>query len=227
MKQLSFRQLVKKFGLAGALVLIVMFGLLFAPVQARADSYTLTLTNIGYQAVSSTNAALAAEFAVQASHLVAFTTAFQLTNAGTGNITLEWATSADGGTTYESTPSINWTFAANGTNVTIVNTNLDVGAFNSLKLIKIINANTGGAITNMVIKATKKQSSLLWPGSTSQWLRSLPEFAPASRFQRSDDLASAPRRRDRGFTLPPQLHGQRLAAINRERAYARWTRRGC
>lgn len=107
---------------------------------------------------STTTADLGSAIGVTKSGEVGLQVAFGLTGAGTTACNFKFATSLDG-TTYD-VGKHTITLVPAGTATVNTNLTVDVGAAGYLKLISITAANNSAAMTNIVVKYSKKPTVL-------------------------------------------------------------------
>jgi hypothetical protein len=150
------------YGLLAKLVIIgamlALFAFASAPVQAGVTTDTVAVTNT-VPASATTTANLGSQVDVKNADNVGVLLSFQAADgAETANVVLKFARSC-AGVTWETSPLISITAAANGTNMVryagiIPATTL--GAFGYIKAVSLQNACTN-AITNITVQVIKKK----------------------------------------------------------------------
>lgn len=81
---------------------------------------------------------------------------FKLNNTGSSSVTVNFTKSVDG-VTFETTPTHSIVVAANGATAVNVVTNFSIGSVGAVRLASIVNGNSGGDVTNLVVKVGWKQ----------------------------------------------------------------------
>ena len=125
------------------------------PPAAHAEQYTVETLTLSTNAVAAnaTNTASAAVITCTKYDEVALQFTSVLAGAGTDNIVLKFATSADG-SNYDS-DAISWTFPAAGTTTNTVVTNIVVNSIGYLKLTTVGNG-AAEALSVISAKSAKK-----------------------------------------------------------------------
>ncbi|MHC1762917.1 MAG: hypothetical protein AB9869_01240 [Verrucomicrobiia bacterium] len=143
----------------GAAILAVMFAL-FAfsvPVAASVNTDTVSITNTVAAETTATTGMGSAVNVQNAEHVTVFLS-FKAANAGTSNVVLTLARSPTG-VTWETTPQIPLTVAANGTNTVNFMTNITkevIGACGYIKAVSLQNAQTN-ALSSIVLQILQKR----------------------------------------------------------------------
>lgn len=136
-------------------ILIALVAAFAAAGLSHAQQYSATsLYSSGTNSIAanSTNA-VGQTFVVTKNKVVGLQLTFTGTTGNSANVTANLARSVDG-SSYESTPSVTLTAAANGTNAVTAVTNVDTGGGGWLKLVSLVNGNN--TLTNVAVKASKK-----------------------------------------------------------------------
>jgi len=136
-----------------SLALVIAGLVVFAlPARATGEVYLLSAATQNVSASATSN--YTAVVNVRLSEYAGARISFKLTAAGTDNVLVKWAKSADGAH-FETTPSITTTIAANGTNTVEVFAPLTVQGVQALELVQIVGS-TNGAMTNLVVSVFPK-----------------------------------------------------------------------
>lgn len=134
------------------IALVAAFGIAGISHAQQYSATSLYSSGTNSIAANSTNS-VGQAFAVTKNRNIAIALAFTGTTGNSANVTANLAKSVDG-TSYESTPSVTLTAAANGTNAVTAVTNVDTGGVGWLKLVSVVNGNN--TLTNVAVKASKK-----------------------------------------------------------------------
>jgi hypothetical protein len=141
--------------------ILILFALMAVCLPAKAD---VSVINVGITNLIGTNltstAGMGNPVAVKNDSSVGAELRFAGSASGTEAVTMIWARSMDGGTTYETAPRWSWVMALNGTTAVVARTNIPswfVENSTHIKVISIANASTTANGTNASLRVSQQR----------------------------------------------------------------------